>query len=324
MTKNILIIGGAGFIGSHVNKLLGLKGYETTVLDDLSTGAREAVVCGEFVRGNFGDKKLLETLFSKNKFDAVMHFAALTDVGESVRDPKLYYENNVANTLTLLNTMLQHSIKTIIFSSSAAVYGILSKDFAKETDPAAPINPYGRTKLMVEKILGDYDSAYGLRSCSLRYFNAAGGDPDGEIKNNKKKENNLIPLVLRSLLSKTQVTIFGADYPTPDGTGVRDYIHVMDLAGAHILAMEKLLRTPGSSCYNLGNGRGYSVREVIKTAESITGLVVEAVEGPRRPGDPAMLMADAEKAKKELGWKQKYSDLNSMIKHAWQSLLPGN
>ncbi len=324
MTKKILIVGGAGFIGSHVNKLLNIKGYETTVLDDLSTGSRKAVVRGEFVLGNFGDKELLETLFAKNRFDAVMHFAALTDVGESVKDPKLYYANNVANTLTLLDAMLQHNIKIIIFSSSAAVYGIPSRDFAKETDPANPINPYGRTKLMVEKILGDYYPAYGLRSCSLRYFNAAGGDPDGEIKNDKKKENNLIPLVLRSLLSKTQVTIFGTDYPTPDGTGVRDYIHVMDLAEAHILAMEKLLHMPGSFCYNLGNGRGYSVKEVIKTAENTTELAVEAVEGPRRPGDPATLMADAAEAKKELGWKQKYPDLDCMIKHAWQSLLPGN
>ncbi len=319
MTKKILIVGGAGFIGSHVNKALNQKDFETVILDNLSTGAKESVVRGEFVEGNFGDRSLLDRLFSRHNFDAVIHLAALTDVGESVRNPARYYKNNVADTLTLLDAMVDHKVDIIIFSSSAAIYGAPLSNYVKESHPAEPINPYGRTKLMVEKILDDYHAAYGLKSCSLRYFNAAGGDPQGEIKNFKKKENNLIPIVLRSLIDKTGVPIFGTDYSTPDGTGVRDYVHVMDVADAHILAMEKLFNEPGTFCYNLGNGRGYSVLEVIRAAEKITGLKVDAVKSARRPGDPATLVADASRAEKELGWNRQYPSLESIVEHAWLS-----
>lgn len=319
MLKKILVVGGAGFIGSHVNKLLNLKGFDTVVLDNLSTGSREAVVAGTFVQGDFGDKSLLKKLFQQHNFDAAIHFAALTDVGESIRHPNIYYSNNVVKTLALLDSMIKREVKALIFSSSAAVYGIPQHGLVKETDPLNPINPYGQTKAVVENILKDYDRAFSFKSCSLRYFNAAGGDPQGEIKNRKKKENNLIPIVLRSLREEKEVTIFGTDYPTPDGTCIRDYVHVMDLAEAHILALEKLLQGGSSSCYNLGNGRGYSVKEVIQAAQNTAGQKVIVNEGPRRPGDPPILMADSEKAKEELGWRQKFPDLKDMIRHAWLS-----
>ncbi|NGX57283.1 MAG: UDP-glucose 4-epimerase [Chlamydiae bacterium] len=319
MVGTILVVGGAGFIGSHVNQRLHDNGYKTVVLDNLSRGARQAVIEGDLVEGDFGDRALLEKLFEQYSFDAVMHFAAFTDVGESVQNPALYNEDNVVNTITLLNTMVKHKLNNFIFSSSAAVYGTPGKDQVTETDPTIPINPYGMTKLMVEQILQRYDHDYGIKSCSLRYFNAAGGDPAGIIKNYKKKENNLIPIVLRSLINNSSVTIFGTDYPTPDGTGVRDYIHVMDLADAHILAMVQLFNGGSTTCYNLGNGNGYSVRDVISMAEEVTGMKVDVIEGPRREGDPAILMADATKAQNELGWEQQHPDLKSMIQHAWNS-----
>lgn len=319
MGLTILIIGGAGFIGSIVNKLLIEKGFNTIILDNLSQGACEALIGGTFILGDLGCREDLDKIFSHYKVDAVMHFAAFTDVGESVIDPAKYYENNVASTLTLLKAVRDWKIKYFIFSSSAAVYGLPQSEIITEEHPCAPINPYGTTKLMVEKILSDWDVAYGLKYTALRYFNAAGGDPDAQIKNYKKKENNLIPLVLRSLLNGSQVTLFGNDWPTKDGTCIRDYIHVWDLATAHLLALERLMNGEPSAIYNLGNGKGYSVKEVIQAAEKITGLSVKVNIGPRRPGDPPFLVASSSKAQKELHWKPEYPDLESMVDHAWKS-----
>lgn len=318
--KNILIVGGAGYIGSHVNKMLYQAGYETVVFDNLSHGDQRAATHGFFIEGDTANPTALDTLFKKHHIDAVMHFAAYIDVGESVRDPSKYYTNNVTNTLNLLNAMLRHSVKTFIFSSSAAVYGIPKEIPIVESHPCHPINPYGYSKLMVETILSDFDKAYGLKSCSMRYFNAAGGDPDGEIKNYKRKEHNLIPLILKSLKKKESVTIFGTDYPTPDGTCIRDYIHVCDLANAHISAMEHIIKGAPSSIYNLGNGNGFSVRQVIHAVEKVTGLKVHVIEGDRRPGDPAILVANAQKAIHELKWNPQFSALETMIEHAWKAI----
>lgn len=319
MVKKILVVGGAGFIGSMVNKMLHTAGYETVVLDNLSYGKRKRVTQGIFVKGDLANRRLLEKIFSQNRFDAVMHFAALIDVGESVTNPSLYYKNNVVATLNLLEVMNKYGVKTFIFSSSAAVYGIPQTQLIKEDHVKNPINPYGQTKLMVENILADYDKAYGLKSISLRYFNATGGDPDGKIKNFNQKKSNLIPIVLAAIKNKTAVTINGSDYPTVDGTCVRDYIHIYDLGTAHIAAMEKLHNGGNSTYYNLGNGNGYSVKEVIKAAEKVTKKTVTTIEGPRRAGDPVFLIADAQKARQELGWVIKYPSLESMIEHAWQA-----
>lgn len=324
--KTVLVVGGAGFIGSHVNKLLHENGYYTIVFDNLSKGNTQAVTRGTFFEGDLANKKDLEKAFSESPIDAVMHFAAYIDVGESINDPAKYYKNNVANTLNLLETMLSYHVKTFIFSSSAAIFGIpneksTKENFISESDPCSPINPYGESKLMVEKILRDYDKAYGLKSCSLRYFNAAGGDPDKEVKNYKKNESNLIPIVLKSLKNQTEVIINGTDYSTPDGTCVRDYIHVFDLGDAHIAAMQHLLNGKPSTSYNLGNGRGFSVRQVIKAAEKVTGLSAKVKEGPRREGDPPYLVSNSEKAENELGWHPRFSTLEEMIKHAWINML---
>lgn len=320
-SPTILITGGAGFIGSHVNQLLHRHGYQTVVFDNLSSGAAEAVTHGTFIKGDLHNLGDVRRAFDHSPIAAVMHFAAFTDVGESVTSPADYYQNNVINTLHLLDTMRQYAVKTFVFSSSAAIFGLPQHIPIVEDQPCCPINPYGRTKLMVEDILGDYERPYGIRFSCLRYFNAAGGDPTGAIKNYKKKECNLIPLVLRSLLGAGKaLTIYGTDYPTPDGTCIRDYVHVEDLATAHLLAMQRLERTDTSSNYNLGNGRGFSVREVIAAVEAVTGRRVNVVEGPRRPGDPPVLVADAQKAHRELGWRPAFPDLDSMVSHAWQAL----
>lgn len=315
--STILITGGAGFIGSHVNKILHDQGFQTVVIDNLSHGSQEAVINGTFIEGSIADTSLLNKIFSDFSIDAVMHFAALTQVGESMSDPAKYYINNVADTLYLLEAMRSHRVNTLIFSSSAAVYGLPQQHRITEEHPCLPINVYGESKLMVEKILIDYDRAYGLKSSCLRYFNAAGGDPTGQLKNIRSAEANLIPIILNRLSEKKPITIFGTDYPTPDGTCVRDYIHIYDLGIAHILALRKLFRDRISTIYNLGNGDGYSVLEVIKTIEMVTNLKVSAIEGARRPGDPAILVADAHKAKQELGWQPKYPSLKTIIEHAW-------
>jgi UDP-glucose 4-epimerase len=290
-------------------------------LDNLSQGNRAAVSEDVLIEGSIESKKDLEKVFSENSIQVVMHFAALTDVGESIVEPAKYYLQNVSNTLNLLETMRKYEVKALVFSSSAAIFGIPNSPRINEQHSCLPINPYGKSKLMVETILNDYDIAYGLKSSCLRYFNAAGGDPEGKIKNYKRKDNNLIPLILRSLLHSKygSITIFGTDYPTFDGTCIRDYIHVNDLASAHILAMEHLLKEKKSSQYNLGNGNGYSVREVIDSVERVTEKKVKVVEGAKRPGDPAILIADSEKAQRELKWHTKFPELDTMVAHAWQA-----
>ena len=319
--KNILVVGGAGFIGSHVVKMLDQAGYQPIILDNLSTGSINAVTRGIFIQGDMADKDVLDKIFQSHAISAVMHFAALTDVGESITDPQKYYFNNVVTTVNLLCAMIKYQVKVFIFSSSAAIFGLPLEEYISENHPCRPINPYGKSKLMVEEILQDYDRSYGLRFCCLRYFNAAGGDPDNEIKNYKKKENNLIPVILRSLkFGDGAVTIFGNDYPTPDGTCIRDYIHVSDLGAAHLRALEQLFERKQSCCFNLGNGRGFSVREVIRVAEQVTNKKLRIIEGPRREGDPPVLLANGAHAKQTLRWEPQYSDLSTMVKHAWQAL----
>ena len=319
--KLILVTGGAGFIGSHVNEELHQQGYRTIVLDNLTTGNPKALVHGTFIHGDCGDSVLLDQIFTTYKVDAVMHFAAFIEVGESVQNPLKYYQNNVCKTLTLLDAMHRHNVNVFVFSSSAAIYGMPIVTSVVETCPQHPINPYGHSKLMIETILQDMDSAYGFRSGCLRYFNVAGGDPSGKLKNYQTKPLNLIPIVLRSLHNPdTQITIFGTDYPTLDGTCVRDYIHVMDLASAHLASLERLLAGGPSHAYNLGNGRGYSVGEVIAAVEKVTGQHVNVIEGAPREGDPAILIANAEKAMEELGWQPLYPSIESMVEHAWMAI----
>lgn len=319
--KCVLVVGGAGYIGSHVNKMLQHVGYNTIVLDNLSHGSIKTIPNTTFIQGDINDSSLLDSIFTTHHIDVVMHFAAFKDVGESVRDPLKYYKNNVSATVTLLEAMRRNQVDIFIFSSSAAIFGIPQNDYATEDTACNPINPYGQSKLMVEAILKDAHKAYGLRFCALRYFNVAGGDPEGLIKNFQAKESNLIPVVLRSVQNQTSISIFGTDFPTPDGTAIRDYIHVEDLGTAHILTMEKILDgTLPSQFYNLGNGRGFSVREVIAAAEKVTGKKVKYIENPRRPGDPATLLANSEKAKQELNWQLQYDSLEIMVEHAWNAM----
>lgn len=322
MKKCVLVVGGAGYIGSVVNKQLHRSGYDTIVLDNLSTGHIKAVCYGSFIEGDFSDTGLLDHIFSSYSIDAVMHFAALTHVGESMREPLKYYQNNVSSTLNLLMAMQKHAVNNFIFSSSAALFGVPREPTITVNHPHEPINPYGHSKLMIETILKDLANSDDFKFCSLRYFNAAGADPENEIKNYKTKETNLIPIILRSLQHPGRpITLHGTDYPTSDGTCVRDYIHVHDLGTAHIAAMERLFNGGPPSFYNLGNGRGFSIRQVIAAVERVTGRNVRVIEGPRRPGDPPSLVACAEKAKRELGWRPQYPELEVMIAHSWQACL---
>lgn len=317
----VLVVGGAGFIGSHVNKMLHQAGYETVILDNLSRGHRAHVHEGTFIEGDLADMPLLHRLFETYAIEAVMHFAAFIDVGESVKAPAKYYLNNVSHTLNLLTAMLQFQVKTLIFSSTAAIFGNPLTPLIAETHPCQPINPYGETKWIIEKMLRDFEVAYGLQFCCLRYFNAAGGDPEGKIKNHQHHTPNLIPRILLSLKEPHRfITVNGTDYPTPDGTCIRDYIHIEDLGKAHIQAMERLLNGAPSTHYNLGNGKGFSIREVIQAVESVVGQRVKVVEGSRRLGDPAILLADPSKAAQELNWHPRYS-LQDIIKHAWSAYL---
>ena len=319
--KTILVVGGAGYIGSHVNKSLHNEGFKTVVFDNLSRGDRSTIIHGDFVKGDTSSPENLNRVFASYKIDAVMHFAAHIAVGESVVNPSKYYHNNVSNTLNLLDAMIENNVRKLIFSSTAAIFGIPQEVPVNEAHPCAPINPYGHSKLMVEKILQDFDHAYGLKSCCLRYFNAAGGDPEGELKQPAKSENNLIPIALRSLLEKNGgLTIFGDDYDTSDGTCVRDYIHVHDLATAHISALKQLLNGAVSSAYNLGNGQGFSVKEVLNSVEKVTGQSLSASVGSRREGDPPVLLADSSKAQKELNWQPEFADLDSIVGHAWNAM----
>jgi UDP-glucose 4-epimerase len=320
-SKTILIVGGAGYIGSHTNEMLHRKGYQTIVLDSLEEGHRETVLHGTFVQGNIGDSTTLDRIFKSYQIAAVMHFAAYKDVGESVVDPMKYYWNNVANTLTLLNAMQRHNVNHLIFSSSAGVFGQPKEIPITEEHSCNPISPYGKTKLMIEHILHDFDTAYGLRYMSLRYFNAAGGDPEGKLKNYKVKDCNIIPILLNCVRDPNQeFTIFGTDYPTDDGTCIRDFIHIEDIGTAHLLALEKLLRGSPSQSYNLGNGTGFSVRQVIASVERVTGCKIKINEGKRRSGDPPILVASSKKAQQELNWTPAYPSLETMIEHAWQAL----
>lgn len=314
----ILIVGGAGYIGSHVNKWLNDHGFETLILDNLSYGHRELVKWGKFIEGDVQDSRLLNHLFRNYSIEAVMHFAAFTNVAESMTQPQKYYYNNLKNTMNLLDNMLKHGVDDFIFSSTCAVYGYPQSLPLKENHPLNPINPYGRSKLMVENILKDYSQAYDFNYISLRYFNAAGADPQREIGEWHQPETHLIPLILESSSSSKAVHIFGTDYPTQDGTCIRDYIHVCDLAEAHTKALHYLKNKKKSQIFNLGNGNGFSVREVINAAQDVTGRDIKIIEDDPRPGDPPVLIGSSKKARKVLRWKPKWKDLQEIIETAWK------
>lgn len=319
--QTILVTGGAGYIGSHAVLALKNAGYNIIVLDNLVYGHRELVeqVLGiELIVGDTTDRTLLDELFRTRSIDAVMHFSAYAYVGESVTNPAKYYQNNVVGTLTLLEAMLAANVKKFVFSSTCATYGVPQEIPISEEHPQNPINPYGTTKLMVEKILADFDAAYDFRSVRFRYFNAAGADPSGLLGEDHNPETHLIPLVLMTALGKQEsISIFGTDYPTPDGTCIRDYIHVTDLATAHILGLNYLLDGGKTAIFNLGNGNGFSVKEVIDMARKVTGKEIKAVELDRRPGDPPTLVGSSKKAQEILGWSPEYANLETIISHAW-------
>lgn len=322
---SILICGGAGYIGSHINKLLSQKGYDTIVYDNLIYGHKAAVKWGKFVEADLADKQSLDKVFSENKIDAVFHFAAFAYVGESVDDPAKYYTNNVCNTVNLLEAMRSHGCDKIIFSSTCATYGVPEKLPITEDMPQNPINPYGATKLMVERILRDYSKAYGLKFAALRYFNAAGADPDCEIGENHDPETHIIPLVIDAAYGRRpDIKVFGSDYPTRDGTCIRDYIHVTDLAQAHLLALEYLDKSGKSGFFNLGNENGTSVLEVIESVKRITGKNFKVTISDRRPGDPPVLVGSSKRAQEVLGWKPQYADIDVITEHAVKWFLKMN
>lgn len=320
--STILVTGGAGYIGSHAVLALKNAGYEVIVLDNLSNGHREIVeevLQVKLIVGDMSDRALLDNIFTSHNITAVMHFAAYIAVGESVTDPAKYYQNNVAGTLTLLEAMVAASINKFIFSSTCALYGVPQFVPITEDHPQDPISPYATSKWMVERILSDFDAAYNFKSVRFRYFNAAGADPNGLLGEDHIPETHLIPLVLLTALGKREsILIFGTDYPTEDGTCIRDYIHVNDLAQAHILGLKYLLEGGESEVFNLGNGSGFSVREVIETAKKATAKEIKIEERDRRPGDPPILVGSSDKARKILGWQPEYPNLNEIISHAWQ------
>ena len=314
----ILICGGAGYIGSHINKELNKEGYETVVFDNLVYGHREAVKWGSFIEGDLKNPEEIEAVFQKYSIDAVFHFAAYAYVGESVSEPEKYYYNNVVNTLNLLNVMKKYGCGRVIFSSTCATYGEPERVPITEDMPQKPINPYGATKLMVERIFKDYSSAYGLKFAVLRYFNAAGADPEAEIGESHNPETHIIPLVLDAAAGKREdIKVFGTDYDTKDGSCVRDYIHVTDLASAHLLSLHHLEAGGESDFFNLGNTLGTSVLEVIDSVKRVTGKEFKVTEAPRRAGDPAVLIGSSEKAQRILGWKPLYGDIDTIVSHAW-------
>ncbi|MEM9941109.1 MAG: UDP-glucose 4-epimerase GalE [Planctomycetota bacterium] len=314
---NVLVVGGAGYIGSHMVRTLDRAGHGVTILDNLSVGHRNAVTAGEFIRGDIANQELVESILAEKKIDAVMHFAASALVAESVADPAKYFQNNTLGSFNLLQAMRTVGVTRIVFSSTCATYGIPDRTPITESTLQLPVNPYGDSKLSVEKMLDAFCYAYQFSSCALRYFNAAGASPDGDIGEDHTPESHLIPIVLQVALGKRDhVTIFGSDWPTRDGSCVRDFIHVDDLGNAHLLALEKL--SPGISMkLNLGTGQGFSVREIIAACREVTGHPIPAIEGDRRPGDPPELVADASLAKKVLGWQPKYPDAKTIIKTAW-------
>lgn len=314
----VLVCGGAGYIGSHINKQLNKEGYETVVFDNLVYGHREAAKWGHFVRGDLQNLDEIEAVFRNYKIDAVFHFAAYAYVGESVGQPEKYYYNNVANTLNLLHVMKQYGCDKIIFSSTCATYGEPERVPITEDMPQDPINPYGASKLMVERIFQDYSKAYGLKFVVLRYFNAAGADPEGEIGESHTPETHLIPLVLDAASGRREdIKVFGTDYDTPDGSCIRDYIHVYDLATAHLLALHYLEEGKESDFFNLGNALGTSVLEVVEAVKKVSGREFTVTLTGRRPGDPAKLVGSSEKAQKVLGWRPVYGDIDTIVGHAW-------
>jgi UDP-glucose 4-epimerase len=320
MSAPVLVTGGAGYIGSHTVRLLASQGRKVVVLDNLVYGHREAIVDEgvELVVGAVGDRTLLEELFAKHRFGAVVHFAAYAYVGESVTDPLKYYRNNTAEPLTLLEVMQAHGCKSFVFSSTCATYGVPESIPISESNPQNPINPYGRSKLMLEWILADCERAWGLKSACLRYFNASGCAEDGLIGEDHDPETHLIPRVLMAVTGEiSHVDVFGTDYPTPDGTGVRDYIHVADLASAHAKAIDHLSAGGDSVRCNLGTGVGVSVKEIISAVEEVTGKKVPVQYGPRRAGDPPELLADPRRAKEVLGWEAQHRDVRDMVRSAW-------
>jgi UDP-glucose 4-epimerase len=313
----VLVTGGAGYIGSHVVKELIRRGYSPVVYDNLQTGHSEAVLNAPLILGDLADSQKLNEIFRSYPIQSVMHFAADCLVGESVTDPLKYFNNNVKNSLQLLEIMNEHNVNKIVFSSSAAVYGEPEEVPIPEEHPCRPTNPYGETKFIFERVLQAFQSSGKIKFVSLRYFNAAGADPEGDLGEDHATETHLIPLVLQSVLTGKTVSIFGLDYDTSDGTCVRDYIHVTDLAEAHILALRRLANEEGSGVYNLGNGSGYSVREVVATAERVTGQRIQSAAAPRRSGDPARLVASSDRIRRELGWAPRFPGLKTIIRTAW-------
>jgi UDP-glucose-4-epimerase GalE len=318
MTENVLITGGAGYVGSHTCQALAALGYLPISLDNLVHGHLWAVQWGPFIKGDITDSSVLDQIFLDYQPKAVIHFAAYAYVAESVEHPARYYQNNVAGSITLLEAMRRHGCKNIIFSSSCVTYGIPSQIPIPENHPQLPINPYGRSKLMMEQIITDYGSAYGIRHAILRYFNAAGADPGGYIGEDHDPETHLIPILLQTVQGQRHYTeVYGTDYDTPDGTAIRDYIHVTDLAGAHVLALKYLAQSGQNLCLNLGTGQGRSVMEVIQAVQQVTGKPVAYRTVGRRPGDPPALVAKADRAYSLLGWKPDFGDIQATISTAW-------
>ncbi len=313
----VLVVGGAGYIGSHTVRALQNAGHAVIVFDNLSAGQKGEQHAHVF-KGDIRNRKDLEEVFSDKNFDAVVHFAAKIEVKESMIDPGLYYENNVLGTINILEAMRKHNVKTIVFSSTAAVYGMVEKVPVTEDDPKAPINTYGMSKLMVETIIKDYHRSYGLNAVILRYFNAAGASTDGTMGEMHDPESHLIPIMINKFLKDEALTVNGTDYPTPDGTAVRDYVHVQDLAQAHVLALEYADFEKAFNYFNIGTGTGYSIKQVIDTLQKITGKEVKVEYGPRREGDPAQLVASSDKIRKVLGWEPQYSSLETIVQTAYQ------
>ena len=324
----VLVTGGAGYIGRHTVQSLIEHGHSPVIVDNLVYGHRDFLESAKvpFYVGDIADSSLLRRVFREHHFDGVMHFSAFAYVGESVRSPDIYYRNNVFGTLELLDQCVAAQVQSFVFSSTCATYGLAQTESIDESHPQNLVNPYGRSKWMVEQILKDYESAFGIRHVILRYFNAAGAHPNGLIGEDHNPETHLIPLVLDTALGRrNEVQIFGTDYDTPDGTCIRDYIHVCDLAAAHILGLEKSIKEETSIIANLGNGNGYSVREVINVCRKVTGEDIREMESDRRPGDPPVLVASANLARESLGWKPEYPDLETIIRHAykWHRLRHG-
>ena len=314
----ILVTGGAGYIGSHMNKYLNSKGIDTVVIDDLSNGNEKLVKWGKFEKGDLQDLGFVKSVFSKYKFEAVIHFAAFASVPDSVANPGKYYRNNVLGTLNVLDAMVEHGVNVIVYSSTSATYGTPETIPIPEDTAQKPINPYGMSKLVTEEILKDYSKAHGIKFAAFRYFNAAGDDPDSEIGEMHEPEHHLIPLVLDAAIGERDyIKVFGTDYDTKDGTCVRDYVHVMDLAQAHLKAVTYLQGGGNSEFFNLGLGYGFTVREIIEAAKRVTGVDIKSVDSSRRAGDPPVLCSGGSKAKDLLGWEPKYTDIETIIQTAW-------